>query len=140
MTTVHRKSPKRKVLEIRRSGAWGKVNYEHMLECGHTEKRARASSAPKLACAMCYKLKTKELEVSSLKAPARILTDDYDSVINTSETVANRLRAAISANLKLPQDAIDVVLKDSVGELQISYVQIFLSASDAYRVAGLTKP
>lgn len=138
MTTEHRKAPRRAVKEIRKVGTWGNIQYVHVLDCGHTESRPRASKAPELACVMCLRLKKKELEVGALAKP-RIMSDDYDTVVNTRETYAQRIRAGIAHNLKIPHEAIDVVLTDNAGNLQISSVVLFLSANDASRIAGLAE-
>ena len=46
-------APRRTILEIIKSGSWGRVEYRHRLECGHTEVRKRASSAPVISCTWC---------------------------------------------------------------------------------------
>ncbi|NBX50818.1 hypothetical protein EBT25_12970 [bacterium] len=138
MTTEHRKAPRRKVVEINKTGTWGNIQYTHVLECGHREKRARAATSKELACVMCLRMKDKELEMTALAKPKQI-SAEYDVDVNSKETIAQMMRAGIAANLKIPHEAIDVVMRDNNGNLEISSVVLFLSAADASRIAGLAR-
>jgi hypothetical protein len=138
MTTEHRKAPRRKVVEIRKTGTWGNIQYTHVLECGHSEKRARAASSKELACVMCLRMKSKEIEMSSLAKP-KVVDVNYDINVNSTETLAQRIRAGIASNFRIPHEAIDVVMQDNAGNLEISSVVVFLSSADASRSAGLAK-
>lgn len=138
MSTEHRKSPRRKILEIRKTGTWGNVQYVHILECGHSETRARAATSKELACVMCLRLKAKEIEMTSLSKPS-IVDDSYDTNVNIKETRAQMIRAGIASSLKISHEAIDVVMRDVNGNLEISSVVLFLSATEASRIAGLAK-
>jgi hypothetical protein len=49
------------------------------------------------------------------------------------------IRAGIASSLKISHEAIDVVMRDVNGNLEISSVVLFLSATEASRIAGLAK-
>ena len=66
-----RQAPKQKILSINRVGAWGKVRYEHKLDCGHSEILPRASSAKRIACTWCVKAQEKEEELRQLVSPQK---------------------------------------------------------------------
>lgn len=133
MTTEHRKSPRRKVIEIRRSGAWGEVKYQHLLECGHSEFRLRAATAPKIACAWCLRSKNKETEIKALATPAP-LNDSLDEMFLEGETEIGRVRAVISHQYKVPLEQVDVVATDVNGLTKINYVKVFLSPADVRKI------
>ena len=137
MTTEHRKAPRRDIVEISREGAWGKVKYRHLLSCGHTEVRPRASTSPKLACAWCLRADKKDDEIKALSAGAMPTYVDVDEQSAEEEIAVNRTRASLAARFKIPLDAIDVVVADVNGNLLIKHALVFLSSSDVVR---LTKP
>jgi hypothetical protein len=132
MTTEHRKSPRRKVLEIRRVGSWGNVVYEHVLECGHTERRPRASGSEKLACAWCLRSQAKELEIRSLAAPAKTVDPD----LQQTEVEIARVKAKISHTLGVTLEQVEVSVVDKLGEQKISGAVVFLSEGDVRKLIG----
>ncbi len=144
MDVNNRKAPRQPVVDIQKVGSWGKYEYWHKLECGHTDIRKRASNAPKIACAGCVRAAAKGLELRSLGAvPKRQVMIDVDDVISldndhVTEIEAGRLRAALAKTLDIPLDSIDVVLADLDGSLVVSSVIIFLSSGEASRVARNT--
>lgn len=87
---------------------------------------------------MCLRLKAKEIEMTSLSNPS-IVDDGYDANVNIKETRAQMIRAGIASSLKISHEAIDVVMRDVNGNLEISSVVLFLSATEASRIAGLAK-
>jgi hypothetical protein len=134
MTTEHRKSPRRKIKSIERIGTWGNLKYHHLLECGHTEVRPRASSAPKLACAWCLRVEDKKDELSLL-APVNNQSDEnFDEMFIKQLDNESRVRAEISKRLQVPVDAIDVTIDDISG---IRAARVFFSPSDVSRMTGL---
>jgi hypothetical protein len=135
MTTEHRKAPRKTVTEIRRSGAWGKVKYEHVLECGHTEIRPRASTAPKIACAWCLRSKTKDLEIKALATPISV-NDNHEELFLKTETEIGRVRAQIAHEFKVPLEQVDVVATDENGITKINFVKVFLSSADVRRITA----
>lgn len=140
---VNRKSaPQREVLDIERTGSWGIVEYRHRLACGHTEVRKRPSRAPKIACTLCVVAvaKEEELKALALAVPDRSApSPDIDVVadeIAEAEVDAQQLKAALSASLDCPIDAVDVVMEmGDNNSLSVSFVHIFLDIATARRLA-----
>ena len=137
MTTEHRKAPRQDVVNISREGAWGKVEYRHLLSCGHTEVRARAASTPKLACAWCLRAVEKDGEMKALTAGALPVHVDINEKIAEEEIDISRMKAAIASKFKIPLEAIDLVVSDVSGNLVVKHALVFLSSSD---IARLSKP
>jgi hypothetical protein len=134
MTTEHRKSPRRKIKSIERIGTWGNLKYHHLLECGHTEVRARASSAPKLACAWCLRVEDKKDELSGLVLTGNRTDENFDEMFIRQLDNESRVRAEIAKRLQVPVDAIDVTIDDISG---IRAARVFFSPSDVSRMTGL---
>ena len=132
MTTEHRKAPRRKVVNINRVGSWGNVVYEHILECGHTERRPRAASSETLACAWCLRSQAKELEIRSLAAPARTVDPD----LTKTEIEIARTKAKISHALDISLEQVEVSVVDKLGEQKISGAVVFLSEDDVRKLIG----
>ena len=132
MTTEHRKAPRRKIIEIRRTGEWGKITYEHVLECGHTEKRPRASGSPQIACAWCLRSQAKEIEIIALAKPAKV--SSVDSSINEIEIA--RVKAKLSHVLSVSQEQIEISVIDKFGEQVISGAVVFLSEANVHKLIG----
>ena len=138
MTTEHRKAPRRSIEEIKRVGGWGKVKYHHHLACGHIEIRNRASSAPKLGCAWCFRASERDAElrnpaVSNQTPPPTV---DSDPVMGQDEIDIGQTRAALATALSVPADAIDIVAIDAGGSLEIQNALVFLSAHDVMRLTN----
>lgn len=144
MDVSNRKAPKREVVGIFKQGSWGKYEYAHQLDCGHTEIRKRAASTPKIACRLCVRAASKGEELRALVAvPQRSVMVDVDDVISVeedhvAEVEAGRLRAGLAANWQIPPEAIDVVVSDVDGRLMVSSVVVFLSGNDAKRLGTKT--
>jgi len=138
MTTEHRKAPRRSIEEIKRVGGWGKVKYHHHLACGHIEIRNRASSAPKLGCAWCFRASERDAELRnpavSNQTPPPIV--DSDPVMGQDEIDIGQTRAALATALSVPADAIDIVAIDAGGSLEIQNALVFLSAHDVMRLTN----
>jgi hypothetical protein len=146
MADINKKAaPQRAVLEISRSGSWGKVEYAHRLECGHTEYRKRALTTDKIACTLCVKAQiardtlTEIAKATTIEYAEPVWIDEIASDIATSETDIGKLRASLASVLSLSPEAIDVVAEHSEEGLQISYVVIFMDAEQAIRLAGRSK-
>ena len=133
-STEHRRAPRRQIKEIQKVGTWGNIEYRHILSCGHIEIRPRASRAPKLACAWCLRAEDKQLEMVALaQQPPRII-DDIE--FSNEEQEVQMIRGAIAKRLNVSSEAVDVVVRDTGGRLEIINVRVFLSASEARRIAG----
>lgn len=135
-STEHRRAPRRDIVEIRRMGGWGSVEYQHVLSCGHIENRARASTAPKLACVWCLRAEAKVIEMAELSKPPTIIEDLSDSEIATIETEIRLTQASIASFMGVDVDAVDIIVKDVGGNLKINHAQVYLSYKDVRRIAG----
>jgi hypothetical protein len=146
MTDINKKAaPQRAVLEISRSGSWGKVEYAHRLECGHTEFRKRALTTDKIACTLCVKAQiardtlTEIAKATTIEYAEPVWIDEIASDIASAETDIGKLRASLASALSLSPEAIDVVSEHNDEGLQISYVVVFMDAEQAIRIAGRSK-
>lgn len=135
-----KKAPQRDVKEINRVGNWGRVEYHHVLSCGHTEIRKRAMPTPKVACTSCVlasqmDVQTKQIAIRGNEG--RIIEGiDAADIIGTEsyqfagEININRAQSAIAKHLGIPLEAVDVVSEiGDNGELNITYAVIFMDAS-----------
>jgi hypothetical protein len=142
---INRKSaPQKEVVDIARSGEWGKVEYRHRLSCGHVESRKRPSKSPKIACTWCVVASEKERELRSLVVtPPPIQTDevwDFYDQSSVDEITISSMRSDIASALGCDQDGVEVVASYSEdGKLRINYVTIFLDAEQAERIAAKGK-
>lgn len=139
---MNRKSaPQKTIVEIQRTGEWGKVEYRHRLSCGHTEVRKRASSAPKIACTWCVVAEEKQRELKALTVvpppvPDEQVWDFFDSGVADELSIA-KMRSDIASVIGCENDNIEVV--SSVGDdgvLRINYVTIFLDSQQAEVLAS----
>ncbi len=134
MTSEHRKAPRREVVDITRIGSWGSVVYHHKLECGHIEKRQRATRAPSLACVSCLRASEKDVELKALTRPLPPV-DDYDGAAARSEVEVALVRADIARVLGVHVEAVDVVaVLDATGVLAVQSAVVFLSGADVRRL------
>lgn len=132
-----RQAPKREIKEIRRTGAWGKIQYEHILECGHTERLPRASRAIRIACSWCVKAEQKDAELRALVPQVRTIADDFDDFdddLSSDEIEVSRTRASLASILGIPLEAVEVVAIATRGVLEIRSAYIFMSASDIRKI------
>lgn len=131
MTTEHRKSPRKKIISVKRIGEWGNVIYEHLLSCGHIESRPRKASTDSLACAWCYKSTNLGKQLITLKSSSATYMDDDSS---SDESHINNIRASIASKFNVALDSVDVVSTVENHELKIQYAMVFLSSSDVSRI------
>ena len=137
---INRKSaPQHEILEIKRVGEWGKLEYHHRLSCGHVEIRKRPSKAPKVACGWCVVAteKQKELRALTIVQPPILeeVWDFYDETIVDEVIVAN-LRSGVAGALGCSQENIEVVATvDDNGDLRVNYVSVFLDYEQAKKLA-----
>lgn len=141
-------APRRAIIEIVKTGSWGRVEYRHRLECGHTEVRKRASTAPAISCVWCVVAENKDTELRTLVAqqPVRDVLVDVNDLLDdgfSSDSIANedasRMMAGLSSNLGVPLESIDVVIGDVDGTLEVQYAVVFLDVRSARRLSGLDK-
>ncbi len=137
MEPVNRKkAPQQEIVEINRVGSWGRVTYQHKLSCGHVEIRKRPSSAPRIACTWCVQAERKdeELRALAIREPESLEIPDDDirpAGLETAEGEAVAIKAAIVRALGCGAEAVDVVLEDNDGTLEVSGAIVFLDAIQA---------
>lgn len=137
MEKINKKSaPRQKVTAIDREGAWGRVEYLHRLECGHTERRKRPAKTGVIACSWCV-VAEKQTEVLQGFAVARPSTPPEDdlfdrlgSLIAVSEKEVAKLRAELASAFDVPIEYVDVAVEDEDGTLSVSYAVLFIPAQD----------
>ena len=111
LVSLARKSPLREVEQVARSGAWGRIEYHHLLSCGHTEVRKRRETGP-IRCVKCY-------------APPAEFT-------NEGEVEVCRLRLAGSLGVS-PED-VRLRLDATEGSLRLKGAFVMLSADSVRRL------
>lgn len=138
MTTPRRKSPRRKVERIEKVGGWGNIRYLHHLECGHAESRPRASSAPKLGCAMCYKVGEVDEFVKTFEVlqNVNVASVDEPEIAGQDEIRIEQTYARLAKALGLPKEAITINTAVTQGGLEITSGFVYLSAADIHRIGG----
>ncbi len=134
MTTEHRKAPRRTIESIERKGIHGSVKYHHLLECGHTEIRTRASRAPKLGCAWCFRTAEKERDVGAVTL-SPVMTLDYDQRLGHNEVQVARLRGSLASALGVPIEAVDLIVTERGADLTVESAVVFFSPGDIDRLA-----
>jgi hypothetical protein len=70
----------------------------------------------------------------ALTQPPPPIVDDIE--FSNEEQEVQMIRAAIAKRLNVSSEAVDVVVRDTGGRLEIINVRVFLSASEARRIAG----
>jgi hypothetical protein len=135
---VNRKSaPRRAVVRIEREGAWGRVEYAHLLDCGHTERRKRASRSEFLSCAWCVVAEQTDKEMKQIAVSAKSssqvdddLIDQFGSQLAMTEKLVAQVRAEVASHFSVPVESVDIVIEDDDGEMRMSFALIFLPSSD----------
>ena len=131
-----KKAPRQKVISVEREGAWGRVEYVHQLECGHTEKRKRPAPTDVIACSWCVVAEEKGVQLQALTqvqqsdGPEDDFTDILSVSLASSEKAIAKLRADLASRLDVPPDYVDIVTTDEEGMLSISYAVVFIPAGD----------
>ena len=126
MSSEHRRAPRRRITETRRVGSWGNVFYEHVLACGHIEKRPRLHAVKSLACVSCLRTQKKEIELLSLGAPTR----EVEPYVEQSEIEIARVKAKLAHHLNVSLEQVEVSVIDKFGKQKISGAVVFLSEYD----------
>lgn len=134
MTTEHRKAPRRKIDLITRMGVHGSVKYHHFLECGHTEIRPRASRAPKLGCAWCFRVEQAEPKFGAVVLLSSSNALDYDERLSKNEVEVARLHGSLAKALGVPTEAVDLVVTENGADLSVESAVVFLSPRDIDRL------
>lgn len=128
-------------MQIDREGAWGRVEYAHLLDCGHTERRKRASRSKYLSCAWCVIAERKDEELRDLKPVDRnVMPEDDDyldavgSQLATTERMLAKVRAELASRFNVPAESVDIVVSDEDGRVGLSFATIFIPATDLVRI------
>jgi len=141
--SVNRKSaPQQQVVEIERTGQWGKVEYRHRLGCGHYETRKRPARTATIACTWCVVAEEKGKELRALATPVAPVAASVDDVwdffdeVATTEVEVARMRSNIASVVGCDQESVEMVWSFSEGgDVQLNYVTIFLDARQAETLA-----
>jgi len=135
VTTEHRKAPRKTVESIDRVGGWGNVKYLHHLECGHIESRPRASTAPKLGCVACLRVKNRQEPEGLQQVNVEVV--DFGAQIAQDEITTNQLASRLAKTLGVPTEAIGLhqEIQES-GRSSVQYAVVYLSKDDIYRIIG----
>jgi len=136
-----KKAPRREIREINRIGSWGRVEYHHVLDCGHVEVRKRAASAGTMACSGCVLSEEYESRVESRPVrdeyPADDVLDALGSQLAINEGTAQAIKVELAKKLQLTQDAVEVALEvDEDGVQSLSGAVVLLSADEVLRFIG----
>lgn len=119
--------PRREVKRVRRVGSYGSVWWLHDLECGHVERRKRASSKSEIGCGACKS--DERLLINVLKA------SEFDPGRDAQVQIeADQLRAKLASALGVPLDAVGVQVAAGGQGLQVSGAMIFLHPEAANSV------
>lgn len=137
MMEINKKSaPQRNIVEVVKTGNWGKVEYLHRLDCGHTEVRKRHAITPAIACTGCVKAQIAEKTLVDLAVrPATYVdaADIHDSLaieIATTEQDIGRMRASLAAALGVTVSDVELIVSESEsGALSVSQAMVFLGPS-----------
>lgn len=119
--------PRRKVQQVRRVGSYGSVWWLHDLECGHIERRKRASTKAMIGCASCKS--DERLLINVLRSPE--FDSGYDAQVQID---ADRLRAKLAAALGVPLEAVGIQVTMEGRVPQISGAMVFLHPEAANSV------
>ena len=143
MTISKKAAPQQEVIEVIRSGRWGKVEYIHKLSCGHAEIRKRAAATTKIACEGCLKAEmgTQMLvELAGAKPVFADFSDIHDeiasSVASYEQDVA-RTKASLAKKLGVEVGAVDIYVDETSDSGRVVQAVVFLEAWDIERIVGL---
>ena len=127
-----RSAPRRKVIEITKTGAWGEVTYQHRLECGHVEERKRPAKPELIGCGKCAIAKPPaptplvEMDLTSF------LEDDFHAEQAWVEGLAGRVQAGLASRLKVDMEQVTVVVHGN----EVGHAVVWLDHEAALRLSG----
>jgi hypothetical protein len=138
MRVSRKQAPRRTVVNVERVGTYGRVEYVHTLDCGHSESRKRVAPSTLMACTACVLAEEYENRARSENVPQMYDTwdDPWDpsgSQIASMENDTAQIRASLAAKFGVPPEAVDVAVGDLDGTIVVQYAVIMLSADE---VAG----
>lgn len=127
---ARRLGPRRRIVQISRTGRYGSVQYLHLLECDHVEVRKRASRAPEIACGSCVAGEPMPAPLGSLEP-----TESWDSLLASVEHAGAVAQAAIATRLGVDADAVNVQMAAGPEGMKIAGATVYLSADEVMRLA-----
>lgn len=146
MPEINKKAaPQKEVLEIRRVGTYGAVEYLHRMSCGHTERRKRKASARYIACTLCAVAIQAKKELGELAPAEKVgpnsfvadedLIDFVSSSIGRNETSAAHMTAELAAVFKIPNEMVSIVYNDDEnGNLTVAGATLWLDPESIQRI------
>lgn len=108
-----RTSPRKRIVESRKEGTWGDVEWVHVLECGHIDVRKRKARGEFLACDLCAKAQNFKSRTRALLDPDEPDTG-LDSVlepeVQTSDAEVLEWTIAFAQALGVPSSQVQMNL------------------------------
>lgn len=121
---TRRSAPRRAVVEMWKTGAYGTTVWHHRLDCGHVEARKRRAPAGEIGCLRCEARVQMEADTPVTVAPASPeATLDSDVAI---------LRARVASALGIPVDSVTVQVQLD----RIAGALIFLEPRQIIEILG----
>jgi hypothetical protein len=140
MTISKKSAPQQEIIEVIRSGRWGKVEYIHKLSCGHAEVRKRAAATTKIACEGCLKAEMGTQMLVALSAAKPVFADFSDihdeiaaSVASYEQDIA-RTKAALAKKLGVEVGAVDIYVDETSDSPKIVQAVVFLEAFNIEKI------
>lgn len=142
MTMSKKAAPQQEVIEVIRSGRWGKVEYIHKLSCGHAEVRKRSASTAKIACEGCLKAEMGTQMLAELAGAKPVFADFADihdeiaSYVASYEQDVARTKAALAKKIGVEVSAVDIYVDETSDWGKVVQAVVFLEAWDIERIMG----
>lgn len=123
-----RSAPRQAIVRIDRVGPWGRVEYHHVLGCGHVEVRKRASRAPVVACGGCVLAETHQArrlgpEAGSTNTEVGEFVD-YDAEQVTLELQGAVATARLATFVGVDTDDVEVRMSPDGGSILAFVVHV----------------
>lgn len=133
-----KKAPRRQIVDIARVGSWGRVEYHHKLDCGHSEVRKRATTSGTMACSGCVLSEEyRDRAETAAPDPNEDILDDLGSLLASNEKTTQTLKAELARALSLSADAVEVVFDyNEEGVQALSGAVILLSADEVLLIVN----
>lgn len=120
-----RSAPRRRVIQIVRTGRYPDVHHLHRLACGHTEARKREAKTPDIGCTTCGAI--------GRLSPVTII----EPVDQFNEMLYAGTRAEIVAALGCDASAVNIEI-DSTGNIRGA--KVFLTANEIQQLRNRLGP
>ena len=135
---INKKSaPQQEVVEVIRSGRWGKVEYIHKLSCGHAEVRKRAAATTKIACEGCLKAEMGTQMLAELAGAKPVFADFADIHDEIASYVASYEQdVALAKKIGVEVSAVNIYVDETSDWGKVVQAVVFLEAWDIERIMG----